>query len=242
MSRVLVLGGTVEARQLADRIGPTAVYSLAGRTAQPRLPHCEVRVGPFGGADGLVQYLRAGAIAAVVDATHPFADQMPGHAVAACDAAGVPRLKLVRAPWHPAPGDRWRSVADAAAAANVVKDSDRVFLAIGIQELAAFSEIEDVLFLVRTVEEPGGPLPLRAYRHIAGRGPFKLADERALLARYQIDTIVCKNSGGDGTYAKLAAARELGIQVIMIARPAQPEGTTVATVEDALTWLERMGR
>jgi precorrin-6A/cobalt-precorrin-6A reductase len=237
--KVLVLGGTAEARALAERI-PNAVYSLAGRTAHPRLPTCEVRSGPFGGADGLLRYLRDSRIEAVIDATHPFADQMPLHAAEACDAAGIPRLKLVRAPWTPGPGDQWQNVADTEAAAAALEPGSRVFLAIGIQELGVFAAHEDILFLVRTVDEPAEPLPFAAYRHIAGRGPFPLDSEKDLLARYFIETLVCKNSGGDR--AKLDAARALGIKVIMIDRPPQPAGLTAGSVEDALAWLNGVTR
>jgi precorrin-6A/cobalt-precorrin-6A reductase len=245
VNKILVLGGTAEARALADRIGPStghgAVYSLAGRTAQPRLPACDVRTGPFGGVDGLLAYLRDTRIAAVIDATHPFADQMPSHAAQACAAAHLPRLKLVRPAWQPRPGDRWLSVPDARAAAAALNGAERVFLAIGIQELDAFATLDETLFLVRTVEDQADVLPLRAYRHIAGRGPFTVADERELLARHLIDTIVCKNSGGDSSSAKLDAARALGLRVVMIERPPAPPGDTVATVADALAWLARLG-
>lgn len=233
--RVLVLGGTAEARALADKI-PDAVYSLAGRTAHPRLPSCEVRVGPFGGADGLRAYLRDAKIGAVIDATHPFADQMPLHAAQACAAADIPRLRLLRAPWTPQPGDNWQSVADTSAASAALEPASRVFLAIGIQELDAFAAHEDILFLVRTVDEPAEPLPFAAYRHIAARGPFSVESETELLARYFIEILVCKNSGGDR--AKLDAARALGVRVVMIERPPQPGGPTAATVADALAWLQ----
>ncbi len=239
-SRVLVLGGTAEARALADRIGDRAIYSLAGRTRTPRLPKCEVRTGPFGGATGLAAFIQARNVGELIDATHPFADAIPFHAADACAGAGIRRLKLVRAPWRPQAHDRWRLVEGAIAAAQAVKGIARVFLAIGLQDLGAFAAVKDTLFLVRTVEERGGTsLPLAAYTHIAARGPFSLAEERDLLAAHRINAIVCKNSGGTSSYAKLEASRDLGIEVVMIDRPASPPGEVVETVEDALNWLSR---
>jgi len=235
---VLVLGGTAEARVLAGRIGPSTIYSLAGRTRSPRLPDCKVRIGPFGGASGLADFIHARQVSAVIDATHPFADTVPLHAAEACAQTGVRRLKLVRAPWRPQPDDRWRSVNDASAAASALAGLRRVFLAIGIQDLGVFAGIRDTWFLVRSVEALGDEvLPLAAYKHIAERGPFTLAEERALLAKHRIEAVVCKNSGGSASYAKLQAARELGIEVVMIERPAMPDGPMVETVEAALAWL-----
>jgi precorrin-6A/cobalt-precorrin-6A reductase len=162
----------------------------------------------------------------------------PVGAAEACASTNIPRLKLTRAPWTPSPGDRWRSVPDTAAAAAALEPGSRVFLAIGIQELDAFAAHEDILFLVRTVDELVEPLPFAAYRHIAARGPFALDAEKDLLAQYFIETVVCKNAGGDGSRAKLDAARALGIDVVMIERPPHPAGPTAATIDDALAWLK----
>jgi precorrin-6A/cobalt-precorrin-6A reductase len=239
-SRVLILGGTAEARALAERIGDRAIYSLAGRTSSPRLPKCEVRTGPFGGSQGLADFIGTNHVGALIDATHPFADAIPFHAAEACALAGISRLKMVRSPWRAEAGDRWLPVDGPRAAALAVQGIERVFLAIGIQDLGAFAFVTDTLFLVRSVEKLGDKvLPLCAYEHIAARGPFSLAEERALLSGYLIEAIVCKNSGGSSSYAKLEAARELGINVVMIERPPHPSGEVVETVEDALNWLMR---
>lgn len=240
---VLLLGGTGEARALAAALAPYAAYrtitSLAGRTAAPRLPDGETRIGGFGGAAGLAAYLRAQVIAAVIDATHPFAATMGRHAAEACAAAGVPLLRLERPPWTPQAADRWTPVADSAgAAAAVAAMAHRVLLAVGRQELAAFAALDDIWFLIRAVERPD---PLPAFRHaelLLARGPFSEAGERELLARQRIDTVVCKNSGGTASAAKLAAARALGLNVVMIARPLRPSLPTVHSVGCAVRWLQ----
>ena len=235
MSRILILGGTAEARRLAARLDDHEVItSLAGRTRKPATPAGELRVGGFGGADGLAAYLRQAAIDRVIDATHPFAVEISANAVAGCEQASVPRLALVRPPWRPEPDDRWTEVADAEAAAEALDGYARVFLAVGRQGLAPFAKCCDIAFVVRVVELPD-TLPLADATVVIGRGPFALADEQALLAEHAIDVLVAKNAGGDR--AKLEAAREAGIPVILIARPAPPPGPRVETVEEAVDWL-----
>jgi precorrin-6A/cobalt-precorrin-6A reductase len=244
--RLLILGGTREAHELAARAaalpGIEVVSSLAGRTRAPQLPDGNVRRGGFGGADGLARYLDAAAIDAVIDATHPFAATISRHAAEACAAAGRPRLMLVRPLWRREPGDHWIEVADMAGAAAALDGlAARVFLAIGRQELAAFAGRRGIWFLVRLVEPPEAPLPLDAYELVLGRGPFAVADEIELLRSRRIGALVSKNSGGEATYAKIAAARALGLPVVMVRRPALPEGETAASVDDAVAWLARLG-
>jgi precorrin-6A/cobalt-precorrin-6A reductase len=240
--KVLILGGTAEAaglaRALAEDPGVTAITSLAGRTRAPAVVPGEVRVGGFGGAEALADYLRNEAIDLVVDGTHPFAARISQNAARACEAARVPRLLLARPPWRPQAGDNWIPAADAeAAAAALAGLGRRVFLAIGRQELAAFAGLTDHWFLVRLVEAPEVPPPLADYHLVLGRGPFAVAQERALLREYDIDVVVSKNSGGAGAVAKIAAARDLGLPVVMIQRPPAPASETAESVEAACAWI-----
>jgi precorrin-6A/cobalt-precorrin-6A reductase len=240
MIRVLVLGGTGEARRLAAALAGTpevqVVSSLAGRVAEPARPVGEVRVGGFGGVAGLVGYLRAGRIDAVVDATHPFAATMSAHAMAATDATGVPLLVLRRPGWTERPGDRWLRVPTIGDAARTVAGlGSRVFLTTGRQGLAAFADL-DAWFLVRTVDPPEPPLP-RRLEVLLDRGPFTVDGERDLLRRHRIDVLVTKDSGGAMTAAKLAAARELGVPVVMVDRPAATGAPAVETIDEVLRWV-----
>jgi precorrin-6A/cobalt-precorrin-6A reductase len=241
-TRLLILGGTVEAVELAKacatRPGVEVTSSLAGRTRTPRLPPGEVRVGGFGGAGGLARFLRARGIDRVIDATHPFAVRIGAHVEQACREAAVPRLRLLRPPWTRGPGDHWIEVADLAEAARRLPElGRRVFLTVGQQDLGAFAGL-DQWFLVRTIEPPG-ILPLRHGEWLAGRGPFAVENELALLRAYAIDVLVTKASGGAATYAKLAAARQLGLPVVMVRRPPPPPGPVAHSVAAALAWLER---
>lgn len=246
--KILILGGTAEAARLArramDAFGDRAqiITSLAGRTrARSELPG-QVRVGGFGGAQGLAEYLTADAIDAVIDATHPFAATISAHAAAACKEAGVPRLVLVRAPWRPKPGHSWTDVDDLTAAAGaLVGVAKRAFLTTGRGGLDAFAAVPEVWFLVRLMEAPERPLPLRDHQIIVQRPPFTVDSERALLAEHRINTLVAKNSGGI-TEAKITAAFDLGVRVVLIRRPPPPPGETVESVEQAMAWLrERLG-
>jgi precorrin-6A/cobalt-precorrin-6A reductase len=237
---VLVLGGTAEARRLAAALHRDPAYavtsSLAGRVAVPTLPRGDVRVGGFGGADGLAAWLRGNRTDAVVDATHPFAARMTANAVAATTAAGVPLLVLRRPGWTAGPGDRWHRVPDAvAAAAMLPRLGTRVFLATGSGDLAAFAGL-DAWFLLRAVDPPPPPLPAR-HQLVLARGPFTADAERALLREHRIDVLVARDSGGELTAAKLVAARELGLPVVLLARPPAPNAPAVGSVEDAVAWL-----
>jgi precorrin-6A/cobalt-precorrin-6A reductase len=239
--RVLILGGTAEARLLAERLarhaGIRPTLSLAGRTRDPAPAPCALRVGGFGGADGLAAYLAAEDVGALVDATHPFARTISANARAAARAAGVALIVVARPPWRPVPGDRWTRVPDMAAAAQAIGATPRrVLLAVGRQELAAFRAAPQHRYLVRSVEPPDpADLPPHAETLLA-RGPFAEADERALLAARGIELVVAKNSGGDATYGKIAAARALGLPVVMVGRP-PAEGVTPEEAFDHLAAL-----
>jgi precorrin-6A/cobalt-precorrin-6A reductase len=235
---VLILGGTSEALRLAEACAAipelAVITSLAGRTRAPAAPPGKLRSGGFGGAVGLERYLREHAIERLVDATHPFADRIGRHAVQACRAAGVPRLRLLRPPWQRKPGDRWTEVENLAEAARRLPERARVFLSVGRSDLGAFTELQQ-WFLVRTVE-PAEPCLANAH-WLAARGPFRLEDELELLRAHAIEVVVTKASGGEATYAKLAAARALGLPVLMVRRPPPPEGPVVDSVAAALAWL-----
>ena len=242
--RILVLGGTGEATALTAEAAARfeIVYSLAGRTRNPTLPDgVTVRSGGFGGADALAAWLGQNDIAAVIDATHPFADRMTAQAVQACDRAGIPRLKLLRAAWEQTAGDDWRRVPDISAAASLLPAlGKRAFLSIGRQELGAFDEVENVRMLVRSVDPPADADRRPDAIYIAGRGPFTTAQESALLRDHDIDVLVSKNAGGAATYPKIAAARAAGIPVIMIDRPSPPPPPIVSDVMAAVAWLDRL--
>jgi precorrin-6A/cobalt-precorrin-6A reductase len=240
--QVLVLGGTGEARRLAAALvaeGVDVLSSLAGRVADPVLPEGRVRVGGFGGATGLAAWLAEHRPRAVVDATHPFAARITASAAAA--AGDVPLLRLQRPGWTPGPGDDWRFVDSLAEAAAAVTGFAGVFLTTGRQGVAAFAALPGRV-LVRSVDPPAEPLPPGATL-LLDRGPFSLADELALMREHAVDVVVTKDSGGHLTEAKLHAARELGLPVVLVRRPPPPPGVpTVATVEEALAWVERVLR
>ncbi len=235
---ILILGGTAEARELAAALhgaGVEVISSLAGRVGSPRLPLGETRIGGFGGPDALALWIEQHEIAAVVDATHPFARQISASAAVACPQAGVPLLRLERPGWSEREGDRWLWVDDLeqAAAASV---GHRVLLTTGRQGLAAFADVDDAWFLVRCVDPPQPPLP-RAHELLLDRGPYELDDELALIDDHEIDLVVTKDSGGPHTIAKLDAARTRGLPVVVVRRPKRIDVPTVATVADALEWV-----
>ncbi|WP_199851810.1 cobalt-precorrin-6A reductase [Rhodopseudomonas palustris] len=241
-SRVLILGGTADASALARTIAAEpnidAVLSFAGRTDQPKPPPIPFRVGGFGGISGLADYLRAERIKRVVDATHPFAAQMSRHTVIACAEAGVPLLALERPAWQAVAGDRWVDVEDLDQAVSALGAAPRrVFLGIGRQNLELFASQPQHAYLVRLVDPPRGPLPLPNVEVVIARGPFDLAGDRALLRAHRTEIVVAKNAGGDAAVAKITAARELGLPVIMVKRPAVPDRHCVATVSEVMAWL-----
>ena len=237
--KVLILGGTGEARRLAEALVAEDVEvlsTLAGRIADPVLPPGEVRVGGFGGAAGLAAWLGATPVAAAVDATHPFAAAMTASAAAAAEHTGTPLLRLQRPGWAPGPGDDWRWVDSLAGAADAVAGFGSVFLTTGRQELAAFAGLT-ARCLVRSVDPPAPPLPGRTTVVLA-RGPFTVAEELAVMRQHGVEVLVTKDSGGAMTAAKLTAARELGLPVVLVRRPPLPAGlAVVGTVDEALAWV-----
>jgi precorrin-6A/cobalt-precorrin-6A reductase len=240
---VLVLGGTREGRELAEalhRSGIPVVSSLAGRVRNPRVPHGEVRVGGFGGASGLTRWLTDRRPEAVVDATHPFAAQISAAAVSACRDAGVPLLRLERPRWRERPGDRWHRAPDLAqAAALIPRLGSRVLLTTGRQGVAAFAPVTSAWFLIRCLQEPEPPLP-PSCRILVDRGPYTLRGELDLMREHRIDLLVTKESGGRDTQAKLDAARELGLPVIVVARPSSSAAAAVDDVGAALSWVREV--
>jgi precorrin-6A/cobalt-precorrin-6A reductase len=241
--RILILGGTTEARQLAQRLaGRTdlaVVLSLAGRTAAPAQQPVPVRVGGFGGAEGLANYLADRKIDALIDATHPYAAIISANAIIAVRRARVPLLTLCRPGWIAVAGDRWIEVGDVTGAVQTLGDTPRcVFLAFGRKEIEPFATAPQHHYLVRSVDPVVPPLAVPHAVYITGRGPFAEADERAMLEQHRIDIIVAKNSGGAATYGKIAAARALGLSVIMLRRPEMPDVEAVETVDGAVAWLD----
>ena len=243
--RLLVLGGTTEAaalaRRLADRPEWSVTTSLAGRTTKPAPLPGEMRVGGFGGTEGLRTYLKEHAVDVVVDATHPFAAVMRWHAAEACEALAVPRLRVERRPWQAEAGDDWQHVPSLAAAGQAVAASSaqRVFISTGRVDLPAFMPAVDGTrwFLIRSIDPPD-PQPLAPADVVLAKGPFALDDELALLRDHRIDLLVTKNSGGAAAGAKVIAARQLRMPVVIVDRPPSPEGPEVDDVDTALAWLD----
>lgn len=240
MTRILLLGGTTEASQLARALGETghdAIFSYAGRTNAPVPQPLPTRIGGFGGVAGLVQYINDHGITHVVDATHPFAAEMSRNAHAACAQTGTALIALERAPWQPQAGDNWTHVPDINAAAQALPAAPaRVFLAIGRQHLQAFASQPQHHYLLRLVDP--GAVPLPQTTAIIARGPFDVAGDTALLRDHAITHVVAKNAGGAGAAAKLAAARALHLPVILIDRPALPARSSAASISDILAWLD----
>jgi len=245
LKRLLILGGTGEAAALheasIERFGDRLeiVSSLAGRTCQPRTLLGTVRTGGFGGADGLARWLRKADIDMVVDVTHPYAVHIAANARVACEGSGVARLVLWREPWTAQPGDKWIQVADVAEAAKVLSSvGKRAFLALGSGELWQFADVKGVWLMSRVAETPAPDAAPPGFVVVA-RGPFDAEDELRLLAEQDIDVLVSRNSGGDATVGKIAAARQHGIPVIMIKRPAPEPGERCSDLKEVLQWIER---
>jgi precorrin-6A/cobalt-precorrin-6A reductase len=225
------------ARLLGARPEIDAMISLAGRTQNPAPPPIACRIGGFGGVEGLRAFLRTNEVTALIDATHPFAERMSAHAVDATRAEGIALLTLRRPAWLAQQGDRWTEVEDAQAAVQALGSRpQRVFLTTGRLELPAFLAAPQHFYLVRSVDTPH-EVPPRS-RLILARGPFTVQDEFALMGEDGIDTLVTKNSGGSATYAKIVAARQLGLPVILLKRPVMAEVETVTTANEAMLWIE----
>ncbi len=239
--RALILGGTGDANKLAEafvREKIDAIYSYAGRTQIPLGHALPTRIGGFGGVQGLADFIREAGITHVIDATHPFAAEMSRHAVDACAATDIPLMALERAPWLRTDGDNWIEVADVNAAVTALPEKPaRVFLAIGRQHLMPFTVKPQHAYTLRFIDAPDGDLPLPGADVIVSRGPFTLEGDRELMRSRDVEILVARNSGGTGARAKIDAARELGLPVIMIARPALPQRPRAENVEDVLAWL-----
>jgi precorrin-6A/cobalt-precorrin-6A reductase len=236
--RVLLLGGTAEARALAAQLDPDVdvISSLAGRVPNPALPVGEVRIGGFGGVDGMRRWLVDSKVDAVVDATHPYAATITAHAAAVCDELALPHVVLARPAWPP--GDVIVVGSDVEAAKTVaVERYSRVFVTTGRSGTAAFADV-DAWFLIRAVTAPDADTLPRRHQLVLSRGPYHYDDEVALLREHRIDALVTKNSGGQMTRPKLDAAAALGVAVVMVDRPPLPPGvTTVSTVDEAVIWV-----
>lgn len=243
MSRILILGGTTESRTLGERLAKRGdldvTLSLAGRTAAPVAHAVPVRIGGFGGAAGLADYLTTHHIDALIDATHPHATIISASARAAARQTAVPLVVLRRPVWTALPGDRWTAVTDVEAAVSAIGTTPRrVFVALGRNDLEPFAGAPQHRYLFRSVDPIEPPLKLPHATYVTARGPFSEADDSALMTAHRIDVVMAKNSGGGAAYGKIAAARALGIDVILLQRPPAPEGPAVETVEEAIAWLD----
>lgn len=240
---LLLLSGTGEAREIADMLadeGIPAIASLAGATRAPQEQALPTRIGGFGGADGFRRYLLKAQISAVLDATHPFAVRVSGRTVQICAKLGLPYCQLLRPEWSPSAQDQWIVIADEAEASAHVKPDETVFLATGRQTLERFAQLKTHRLYCRQIDVPDGPFPFSNGEYVIGRPPFSVEEEIALFQRLGIDWLVVKNAGGSTSFSKLIAARELGLRVLMISRPPQPEARRVDTVNAAMAWARAL--
>lgn len=239
--KILVLGGTAEARVLAGRLADIydVMLSLAGRTVRPRDQGVPTRIGGFGGADGLARFLRDEGVDILIDATHPFADRISMNAALAATQTKVRFVALRRPPWDKRAGDDWIGVCSVAeAVAALGSATRRVFLALGRKEIAPFVQAPQHHYLVRSIDPIDPPLAVPHATYITARGPFSEIEDRVLLEHHRIEVVVAKNSGGTASYGKIAAARGLHIPVVMVRRPPLPDVPSVPTVENVLSWLD----
>ncbi|OSP54283.1 cobalt-precorrin-6A reductase [Pseudoruegeria sp. SK021] len=243
MTTVLLLAGTAEARMLAaamaDMPGVRGIASLAGATRHPEPLALPTRIGGFGGDAGFAAFLDAQGIDAVLDATHPFAARISARSWAICRDRGLPYLQVLRPAWHPGLGDRWTMIADEAEATRHIRRPATVFLATGRQTLAHFAALSDCRLYCRQIDAPEVPFPFANGAFLIGRPPFSVPDEAALFSRLKIDWLVVKNAGGQPSRSKLDAARQIGLPVLMIARPSATGAPEVETVAAALQWLRQ---
>lgn len=239
--KLLLLAGSAEARKLAEGLAGMAgidlVASFAGATRRPIALPCATRSGGFGGVEGLRDYIRRQRIDALLDATHPFAERMSANAAAAARAEKLPHLQLLRPEWQPGPGDDWTMIASEQQAADHIRPPARVFLATGRQKLENFANLDGCWLICRRIDPPRSAFPLANGEYLLGRPPFSLADEVALFSQLRLDWLVVKNAGGVEGRSKLDAARRLGLGVLMIRRPRQPDCQRVNSVGAALEWV-----
>jgi len=238
--KILILGGTGDARELANRLvakGHAVTSSLAGRTSDPKLPQGAIRMGSFGGIPGLAAYMRTLGTERLVDATHPYAGLISINAAAAAQLTGIPLIRFMRPPWQQQKGDNWLTLDTITEAATALPPAATVLLTTGHLGLQSFLERDDCRFVVRLIEPPSFDMPSHA-KMVLSRPPYDLTGELALLSREKITHLVTKNSGGGQTRAKLDAARQLGVQVIMIARPAYGPALEVSDLDAAMLAVE----
>jgi precorrin-6A/cobalt-precorrin-6A reductase len=243
MARVLILGGSAQARLLAERLAGrpelTVTLSLAGRTASPARQPVPVRIGGFGGASGLADYLASEGVDVLVDATHPYAAAISANAVTAASRTGIPLVVLQRPPWVAVAGDLWTDVRDVRDAVRALGTTPRrVFVTLGRNELAPFADAPQHYYVIRSVDPVDPQLALPQVDYITGRGPFGEAEDGALMRAHGIEVLIAKNSGGSATYGKIAAARALGIEVILLRRPPAPAAAAAETIEEAIAWVD----
>ena len=240
---ILLLAGSGEAKEIATGLAALnlpAIASLAGATRAPKQLDIAMRIGGFGGADGFRRYLAKAGIRAVIDATHPYATQITNRTAAICAEINLPYLHVLRAPWVAQAGDNWTEIAREEDAAALIPKVSTVFLGTGRQTLDRFSGLLGCRVICRQIDPPTAPFPFEGGEFLIGRPPFPVAREKLIFAQLGIDWIVVKNAGGDASATKLTAARELGIPVLMIARPASPKAMRVDNPVDALTWAQSL--
>lgn len=237
---LLLLAGTGEAVRIAGAChvkGIATIASLAGATRKPKALNVPTRHGGFGGDTGFQTFLRAEQITAVMDATHPYAHRISQRTARICAQHAIPYCQFLRPPWQPEAEDRWTELASEAEAADHIAPGSRVFLATGRQTLDKFAGLSECHLICRQIDPPDGPFPFPNGRFLVGRPPFSVEDEAELFAKLGIDWLVVKNAGGAASFTKLIAARLLGLRVAMIARPEQPVGVKVESVEAAIDWI-----
>lgn len=238
---LLLLGGTGEARQMAEALaGTDTVISLAGATRMPKALSLPTRIGGFGGAKGFRAYLAEAGINAVLDATHPFAHRITERTAAICADMNMPYLQFLRPPWMPEDGDQWAEITREEEAAEHIPLDATVFLGTGRQTLDRFANLAPRRVICRQIDPPDGPFPFAGGQFLVGRPPFSVADEVALFRDLGVDWLVVKNAGGAPSRTKLTAARELGLPVLMLARPPKGDWPVVETVEAALHWCRTL--
>ena len=244
-STVLILGGTSEAYELAEKLvlevggqGFRILTSLRGSTQKPRLPKGDHRIGGFGGVDGLKNFLREEEVSHVIDATHPFAEQISRNAVHACRSSQLPLIRLERPSWEPVSEDNWILKPDLKSAAEWLRNHpQRVLLTTGHRDLDVFRDAHESFFLIRTIEPVSLPEGFPDAENLIARGPFSMDEEIALMRSWKISLLLCKNSGGEASFAKLLAARELSIPVLMMKRPELPEVSQTESIDEVVKWL-----
>lgn len=238
---LLLLGGTGEARQIAEHLqGQDAVISLAGATRNPDKQPLPTRVGGFGGEAGFLSFLREAGIRAVLDATHPYAHQITDRTAGVCRAEGLPYVQFLRPAWTPEPGDHWTEIGTEPEAAAHIPRGSVVFLGTGRQTLSRYANLEGCEVICRQIDPPTAPFPFEGGRYLVGWPPFSVEDEVALFQDLGVDFLVVKNAGGAPSRTKLTAARQLGIPVLMIARPPRGDWPIVETIDDAFAWVRAL--